>query len=154
MINWLTVFENIALPLREHTRLTEIEIREKVMESAELVELAHALHLLPDSISGGMKKRAGLARTLVTEPKIVLYDEPNAGLDPVMSETINRLIVNIQEKLHVSSVVVTHKRACAFTVADNIAIIEKGRVVVEGTIEEMKQSNHPVAMSFLKMGVD
>lgn len=149
LINWLTVFENVALPLQENTRLTEAEIREKVMHAISVVELEHAVDLLPDRISGGMKKRAALARTLVTDPHIVLYDEPNAGLDPVMSETINRLILNVQEQLNVTSVVVTHKRACALTCGDVIALIDKGRIVAQGTPAEMRGSEHPMVRKFL-----
>ncbi len=149
LINWLTVFENVALPLREHTKLTEREIRDKVMEAISLVELEHAIDQLPGRISGGMKKRAGLARTLVTDPRIVLYDEPNAGLDPVMSEVINRLIVSVQEKLGVTSVVVTHKRACAFTCGDVIALIDQGRVIEMGTQDKMMRSTNPLVRSFL-----
>ncbi|RLB46952.1 MAG: ABC transporter ATP-binding protein [Deltaproteobacteria bacterium] len=154
LINWLTVFENVALPLREHTKLRESEIRDRVHEVVSVVEMEHALDQFPDSISGGMKKRAGLARALVTKPKIVLYDEPNAGLDPVMSETINRLIVDVQNKLGVTSVVVTHRRACAFTVADRIAVIERGRIVDQGTQAEMRRSEHPLTKKFLSPDVD
>lgn len=149
LINWLSVFDNVALPLRENSDLTEPEIRERVMESISLVELEHAVDLLPGRISGGMKKRAGLARTLVTHPRIVLYDEPNAGLDPVMSDTINRLISNVQDKLGVTSVVVTHKRACAFTCGDVIALIDQGQVVEQGTPDQMRASNHPLVRKFL-----
>ncbi len=154
LINWLTVFENVALPLREHSKLSEADIRDRVLEVVSLVEMEHALDQYPDSISGGMKKRAGLARALVTGPKIVLYDEPNAGLDPVMSETINRLIVDVQKKLGVTSVVVTHRRACAFTVGDRIAVIERGRIVDQGTQMEMRNSSHPLTMKFLSPHVD
>ena len=154
LINWLTVFENVALPLREHSKMPEADIRDRVLEVVSLVEMEHALDQYPDSISGGMKKRAGLARALVTKPKIVLYDEPNAGLDPVMSETINRLIVDVQKKLSVTSVVVTHRRACAFTVADRIAVIERGRIVDQGTQMEMRRSEHPLTKKFLSPDAD
>ncbi|MEZ5990078.1 MAG: ATP-binding cassette domain-containing protein [Planctomycetota bacterium] len=154
LINWLSVFENVALPLREHWKLSEYEVRQKVLEVLALVEMEHAKDQLPDSISGGMKKRAGLARALVTDPKIILYDEPNAGLDPVMSETINRLIVEVQDKLSVTSVVVTHRRSCAFTVGNRIAVIEKGRVVDEGSLDEMRRSEHPLTHKFLAGHVD
>jgi len=154
LINWLTVFENVALPLREHSKMPEADIRDRVLEVVSLVEMEHALDQYPDSISGGMKKRAGLARALVTKPKIVLYDEPNAGLDPVMSETINRLIVDVQKKLGVTSVVVTHRRACAFMVADRIAVIERGRIVDQGTQMEMRRSEHPLTKKFLSPDAD
>ncbi len=149
LINWMSVYDNVALPLRENTRLTETEIRERVMECIRLVELERAADQFPDQISGGMKKRAGLARTLVGEPEIVLYDEPNAGLDPIMSETINRLILDVQERFKVTSVVVTHKRACAYTVGDIIAIFDSGRIVAEGSPDEMRSSDHPLVRRFL-----
>jgi phospholipid/cholesterol/gamma-HCH transport system ATP-binding protein len=153
LVSWLTVFENVALPLREHGHLTEGEIRERVLERIHLVELEHAADQLPASISGGMKKRAGLARTLVTQPEIVLYDEPNAGLDPIMSETINRLILSVQDRYRVTSVVVTHKIACAYTTGDVLALIDKGKVVAQGTPNEMQRSTHPLVRRFLG-GID
>ncbi|MFQ5503924.1 MAG: ABC transporter ATP-binding protein [Planctomycetota bacterium] len=154
LINWLTVYENVALPLREHYSYTELEIRERVTEALATVEMEHAAELHPDRISGGMKKRAGLARTLVTDPKIILYDEPNAGLDPVMSETVNRIILSVQRKLGVTSVVVTHRRACAFSVADVIALIDAGHVVEQGAPDQMRESKHPLVQQFLGAGVD
>jgi phospholipid/cholesterol/gamma-HCH transport system ATP-binding protein len=154
LINWMSVFDNVALPLKENTKLTKNEIRDKVMDALELVELEHAADQLPGGISGGMKKRAGLARALVTDPRIILYDEPNAGLDPVMSDTVNRIILSVQQKLGVTSVVVTHRRACAMTVGDRIALIEKGQIVVSGTTSEMQQSEHPMARQFLSASVD
>ncbi len=154
LINWMTVFDNIALPLRENSKLTEAEIRDKVMDVIRLVELEHAVDLLPDSISGGMIKRASLARALINDPKIILYDEPNAGLDPIMSETINRLIKDVQDRFGVTSVVVTHKRACAFTVGDIIAIFDQGKILAEGPPGEMRNSELPLVRRFLGGVVD
>lgn len=149
LINWMSIFDNVALPLRENTRMKEAEIRARVMEVCELVDLAHSVEKFPADISGGMKKRAGLARTLVTEPEIVLYDEPNAGLDPVMSDTINELIVKVQDTFQVTSIVVTHKRACAFTTGNTIALIEHGRVLEAGSPQEMRDSETPLVRAFL-----
>ena len=154
LINWMTVFDNVALPLKENTKLTPDEIRERVMGALEMVEMEHAAEQLPGGISGGMKKRAGLARALVTDPRIILYDEPNAGLDPVMSDTVNRIILSVQQKLGVTSVVVTHRRACAMTVGDRIALIERGQVATQGTLSEMRNSEHPMARQFLAASVD
>ena len=153
LINWMTVFDNIALPLRENSKLTEAEIRDKVMDVIRLVELEHAVDLLPDSISG-MIKRAGLARALINDPKIILYDEPNAGLDPIMSDTINRLIKSVQDRFGVTSIVVTHKRACAFTVGDIIAVFDQGKILAEGTPGEMRNSEIPLVRRFLGGVVD
>ncbi|PIE25682.1 MAG: ABC transporter ATP-binding protein [Planctomycetota bacterium] len=154
LINWMTVFDNVALPLKENTKLTPHEIRGRVMDALQMVEMEHAAEQLPGGISGGMKKRAGLARALVTDPRIILYDEPNAGLDPVMSDTVNRIILSVQQKLGVTSVVVTHRRACAMTVGDRIALIERGQVTTQGTISEMRHSEHPMARQFLAASVD
>ncbi len=109
---------------------------------------------MPENLSGGMKKRVGLARALVTDPEIILYDEPNAGLDPVMSETINSLISGLQEKLRVTSVVVTHRLGCAFTVGDRIGLMDQGRIVEEGTPEEIRNSENPLVRRFVQGVID
>ncbi|MCA8971245.1 MAG: ABC transporter ATP-binding protein [Planctomycetes bacterium] len=153
LINWMTIFDNVALPLRENTRMSKSEIEDRTMEVCELVDLAHSIQKFPANISGGMKKRAGLARTLVTEPEVVLYDEPNAGLDPVMSDKINQLILEVQERFQVTSVVVTHKRACAYTTGDMIALIKDGVIVEQGTRDYMRASDHPLVRAFLG-GID
>lgn len=149
LINWMSIYDNVALPLRENTDMRQGEIHDKVMEVCEIVDLAHSVTKFPSDISGGMKKRAGLARTLVTEPEIVLYDEPNAGLDPVMSDKINDLIVKVQHEFNVTSIVVTHKRACAFTCGDIIALISDGRVIEQGPPDIMRQSETPLVRAFL-----
>ncbi len=154
LINWLNVFENVALPLREHRIGTEEEIRERVMEKLRLVEMEHTADVMPENLSGGMKKRVGLARALVMDPQILLYDEPNAGLDPVMSETINHLIVNVQQKLRVTSIVVTHRLGCAFTVGDRIGLLDSGRIIEEGTPDEIRNSVNPLVRRFVQGVID
>jgi len=136
LINWLSVFENVALPLRENGEVAESEIQDRVCELLKLVGMDHAAAQYPASISGGMKLRTGLARALVSEPSYVLYDEPNAGLDPIMADQIHRLIVKVNDELGVTGLVVTHSQACAVTVADRIGLIEDGRIGEEGTLED------------------
>jgi phospholipid/cholesterol/gamma-HCH transport system ATP-binding protein len=154
LINWLSVAENVALPLREHSRLGRREVEERVMEVLRLVGLDHAADLPPPRISGGMKLRAGLARALVTQPEYVLYDEPNAGLDPVISQQIHALIVEVRDRLGVTGLIVTHSRACAVTCGDRIGIIDKGRIAVQGTVAEMTQSGEQLVRDFLGSGSD
>ncbi len=154
LINWLTVADNVALPLREHTRLSKAEVADRVQEVLGMVGLAHAAAQFPPEISGGMKLRAGLARALVTKPEYVLYDEPNAGLDPIISHQIHELIVEVRERLGVTGVIVTHSRACATHCGDRIGILENGRIAVEGTVAEMTASPHPLARAFLGGGAD
>jgi phospholipid/cholesterol/gamma-HCH transport system ATP-binding protein len=154
LINWLTVAENVALPLEEHTRLSRSQVREKVMEVLELVGMDRAAHQYPARISGGMKLRAGLARALITEPGYVLYDEPNAGLDPIMADQIHRLINRVKERVGVTGLVVTHSRACAFTVGDIIGVIDNGAIIQEGNIETMGASDNELVQQFLGGGAD
>jgi phospholipid/cholesterol/gamma-HCH transport system ATP-binding protein len=154
LINWLTVGDNVALPLQEHSRLGKTEIRDRVREVLRMVGLEQAAEQFPPSISGGMKLRAGLARALVTQPEYVLYDEPNAGLDPIISHQIHQLIAEVRDRLGVTGLVVTHSRACATECGDRIGIIDKGRIALEGTVEEMTRSDHPLAKAFLGGGSD
>jgi phospholipid/cholesterol/gamma-HCH transport system ATP-binding protein len=149
LINWLTVFENVALPLRERRRMAESEIQARVRENLVHVEMAHAADLLPDQISGGMRKRVAIARALVTRPRILLYDEPTSGLDPIMAANISQLIVDVQERFKVTSVVVTHNRGSAFLIGDKIALMSDGRMVAQGTPEQMRQSDNPLVRKFL-----
>src|SRR5437868_11858361 len=122
----MTVFENIAFPLREHTEMSEEEIERAVRERLELVNLPSSEHLMPVDLSGGMRKRVGLARSIVLDPKMILYDEPTTGLDPITSQKINELIIDLQSKLNVTSVVVTHDIQSAFSVGDRIAFLNGG----------------------------
>jgi len=136
LINWLSVGENVALPLRENTDLSDEEIRGKVIEKLGLVQLQGTWDLMPPELSGGMRKRVGLARALVTDPEIVLYDEPNTGLDPEISMSINHLIRDLSERLGITAIVVTHLVSCILVVADRVALIDQGRVFAEGSPAE------------------
>jgi phospholipid/cholesterol/gamma-HCH transport system ATP-binding protein len=146
----LTVGENIALPLREHTRLDEEIIRIIVRVKLELVGLTGFEALMPHQISGGMKKRVALARAIALDPKIVFYDEPGAGLDPITSSVIDHLILDLTKKLRMTSVVVTHEMKSAFRIADRILVLHRGQVIAMGTPSEIQQSNHPYVNQFIR----
>jgi len=150
LINWLTVGENVELPLREHTTLGDEEIRRKATAMLEDVEMAHAAHKMPADISGGMKKRAALARVLVTQPEIILWDEPTAGLDPVMAKNIGRLIRKVQKGHGITSIVVTHDLDLAYHVADRIGMHHDGRIIETGTPDEFRNSRNPIVSAFLR----
>jgi len=150
LLNWLRVDENVALPLIEHRRgLRRAEVDSKVKEKLQLVEMESAAAKYPDEISGGMKKRAGLARAIVLEPEMILYDEPTSGLDPVMASTINDLVIQTREALGVAQVVVTHDMESAFRIADRIAMLYEGRIIAGGTPEEFRRSSDPVVQQFI-----
>ena len=145
-----TVFENVAFALFEHTTMTGEEIAARVVEVLGFVDLGpDVLPLLPSSLSGGMKKRVSLARTIALKPDVLLYDEPTTGLDPVTAMTINRLIVDLNSRLATTSVVVTHDIASALFVADRIAFLEKGRFVFVGTPGEARSSDVAALRAFL-----
>ena len=145
----MTVEENVAFPLWEAGERDRGKIREKVREMLDVVELEGHEHKMPESISGGMKKRVGLARAIIQRPSCVLYDEPTAGLDPVVSDSINQLIKRLQERYHVTSVVVTHDMKSAFHIADHIAYLHEGRIYFYGTSEELQASNDKLIQDFL-----
>ena len=145
----LTVFENIAYPLREHLKLTEKEIQDRVADKLHLVGLSGIEKKMPDELSGGMKKRVGLARAIATEPKIILYDEPTTGLDPMTAQRINYLIIELQKKLGITTIVVTHDLHCVKTVSDRIAMLHEGKIVAVGTWEELVTSNIQVVQDFI-----
>jgi phospholipid/cholesterol/gamma-HCH transport system ATP-binding protein len=146
----MTVFENIAFPLREHTDMTEAEIERAVSEKLELVNLPNTAHLMPVDLSGGMRKRVGLARSIVLDPKMILYDEPTTGLDPITAQKINELIIDLQSKLNVTSVVVTHDIQSAFSVGDRIAFLNRGVFEFVGSMEQARNADHPVLREFFK----
>lgn len=145
----MTVFENVAYPLREHTALESSEIERRVEEKLELVSLPGIGHLMPVDLSGGMRKRVGLARAVVLEPEVILYDEPTTGLDPITAQKINELIVDLQAKLNVTSVVVTHDIQSAFYVGDRVAFLNNGLFEWVGTMDEARSAEHPVLREFL-----
>jgi phospholipid/cholesterol/gamma-HCH transport system ATP-binding protein len=146
----MTVFENIAFPLREHTDMSDEEIGRAVREKLELVNLPKTEHLMPVDLSGGMRKRVGLARAIVLDPKMILYDEPTTGLDPITSAKINDLIIDLQSKLNVTSVVVTHDIQSAFSVGDRIAFLNNGVFEWIGPMEAARDTKHGVLRDFLK----
>ena len=146
----LTVFENIAYPLREHLKLTEREIQERVAEKLQVVGLSGIEEKMPAELSGGMKKRVGLARAIATEPEIILYDEPTTGLDPMTAQRINDLIIELQRKLGITTIVVTHDLHCVKTVSDRIAMLHEGKIVTVGTWEELATSNIQVVQDFIE----
>ncbi|TDJ69247.1 MAG: ATP-binding cassette domain-containing protein [Planctomycetota bacterium] len=154
LINWLTVAENLALPLRENTKFSEERIKELVQEKLELVYIPDAGEKLPSEISGGMKKRVGLARALITDPEIILYDEPNAGLDPEISASVNHLIRELSDKLEVTAIVVEHRIGCLKIVADEVAFLHEGQVLVLEPTESFFKPTHPRLARFLGDGQD
>ncbi|MBK7877981.1 MAG: ABC transporter ATP-binding protein [Planctomycetes bacterium] len=149
LINWLSVGENVCLPLRENTNLPDAEIRKRAEEKLALVRVENAWDKMPSQISGGMKKRVGLARALITDPEIILYDEPNAGLDPEISASINELIRELKVRLGVTAIVVEHRVNCIKTVADEVLFLEKGRPLVQLPPKEFFASRHPRLVQFL-----
>ncbi len=149
LINWLSVGDNVALPLMEKTRMKDAEIAKRVAKVLEMVELSGQEDKMPSEVSGGMKKRAGLARAIVLSPQILLYDEPTSGLDPVLSRKIDRLIKHLALTLEITSVVVTHDMVSAFSIADRIAMLSEGKVIEIGTPEEFRNSENPVVREFI-----
>ncbi len=150
LFDFLTVGENVAFGLRQHTDKSNEEIQGIVTQMLDLVGLPGTQDLHPAELSGGMKKRVGLARAIAVNPEIVLYDEPTAGLDPIMSRNISRLIKKTQEQLHVTSVLVTHDMQSAFYAADRVAMLYEGHIVAIGTAEEMKNSTNPIVKAFIE----
>lgn len=149
LVNWMTVRENVALPLVEGRALARDEIDRRVDDVLASVGLSEAADLLPGAISGGMRKRAALCRVLVLEPKAILYDEPTAGLDPIMSRTVARLILDVQETHGCAAMVVTHDLALAFRVGQRIGLHDGGKLVEILTPDEFRRSDHPVIRDFL-----
>jgi len=150
LINWLTVAENIALPMREHTDMDDDAIGDKVQGLLDLVHLSNDGAKYPDEISGGMKKRVGIARAVVHRPRMLLYDEPTSGLDPITTRTINDLIVKLQTELDVSSIVVTHDIRSAFRISNRVALLFEGVLVFVGSPEEMVASEDEYVREFLR----
>ena len=145
----MTVENNIAFPLREAGERDPKVLHSKVSEMLEVMEMEGEENKMPESLSGGMKKRVGLARAIIRRPSCVLYDEPTAGLDPVVADSINRLIRRLQQRFGMTSVVVTHDMKSAFDVADRIAYLHEGRVYFHGTATELQQSTDPLIQDFL-----
>ena len=146
----MTVAENVALGLRRRRTLGEGDVAQRVAESLALVDLAGTQRLMPAELSGGMRKRVGLARAIALRPKYLLYDEPTTGLDPVTAAVIDQLIVRTREALGVTSIVITHDMRSAYTVGDRIAMLYRGRIRQVGTVEEMRATTDPVVRQFIE----
>lgn len=145
----MTVGDNVAFALTEHSNKSKQEIGEIVSRNLAFVDLAGSEHLMPSELSGGMKKRAALARAMAYQPEILLYDEPTTGLDPITATTINALIRKTQKEYGVTSIVVTHELDSGFSVADRIAVMDKGQILEIGTIDEIKKSNNEFVQTFI-----
>ena len=150
----LTVGENVAFPLREHTRMKEEEIRQTVADRLHSVGLTGVEGKMPAELSGGMRKRVGLARAIAMQPKIVLFDEPTTGLDPVMAEAINRLIVETQKNFKLPCVVISHDIQSIFEIGDRIAMLYEGKIIEYGTPDELRTSRNPVIVQFLSGSIE
>ncbi|MFH0924463.1 MAG: ABC transporter ATP-binding protein [bacterium] len=145
----MNVGENVGFALKEHTKLSKEEIRAKVKENLRMVGLRDIEELAPSELSGGMKKRVGLARAIAIEPQIILYDEPTTGLDPIMADVINNLILEMKEKLKVTSLTITHDMVSAYKIADRIAMLYKGKIVEVGTPDAIKNTSNPIVRQFI-----
>ncbi|HEX9780413.1 MAG TPA: ABC transporter ATP-binding protein [bacterium] len=146
----MSVEENVGFPLREHTTMATAAVRERVEECLRLVGLEGVGELMPSELSGGMRKRVGLARALAVSPQIILYDEPTTGIDPIMADIINDLIIALRDRLKVTSVVVTHDMRSASKVADRIAMLYNGTIIEVGTPQEIEGSSNPVVQQFIQ----
>ena len=145
----MTVFENVAFPLEEKTKLSSSEIRTRVHEALEHVGLTHVDTKYPDQLSGGMKKRVALARALLLDPKIILFDEPTTGLDPIICRAIHQLIKDTHARFGVTAVVVSHEIPEVFDFSHQVAMLYQGRIVEMGTPEQIQRSDHPVVRQFI-----
>jgi phospholipid/cholesterol/gamma-HCH transport system ATP-binding protein len=146
----LTAEENVAFPLRRHTEMTDGERRDRVSELLSRVGMDEAREKMPADLSGGMKKRVGLARALALDPEIMLLDEPTAGLDPIAASEINELIRELQRERNISSIVVTHDMRSVEKVADRVAMLNEGNILIEGTLDDLKQSDDAFVSQFIQ----
>lgn len=146
----MTVFENIAFPLRRHTKMTETEIKGRVKECLDDVHLSGVDDKRPSELSGGMRRRVGFARAISLKPQILLFDEPTTGLDPVISDVIADLILEMDRKLLTTTVTITHDMKVAFKIADRVAMLFKGRIVEDGTPEQFQKSQNPIVQQFIE----
>ncbi len=144
----MSVRENLEFPLVRNYKFSREEVEEKVISTLKMVGLENAVDKMPSELSGGMRKRIGLARSIITEPKIMFYDEPTTGLDPITSKEISVLILELQKKLNMTSIVVTHDLLCAEIVADRAIVLHKGDIIKEGTMEELISSDNKLLKNF------
>lgn len=146
----MTVDENVGLGLREHTKLLEDEVKQRVQEKLKMVGLSQVEEKKPAELSGGMKKRVGLARAIAMDPEYVLYDEPTTGLDPIMADVINDLIISLRNTLSITSIAVTHDIVSAYKIADRVAMLYEGKIIFVGTPQEVKNTNDPTVKQFIE----
>ncbi|GAC1417076.1 MAG: ABC transporter ATP-binding protein [Candidatus Velthaea sp.] len=146
----LTIGENVALPLREHTKMPDAEIRKLVSHTLESVGLGHVEERFPSELSGGMVKRAGFARAVITNPEAVLYDEPTTGLDPIITHLLTDTIKKLRERLNGTAVVVSHDLESIYMMADYVAMLFEGAIIAYGTVDELKRSINPIVQQFLQ----
>ncbi|TVQ55677.1 MAG: ABC transporter ATP-binding protein [Phycisphaerales bacterium] len=146
----MNVERNVSFPLIEHTRMSRSEVRHRVEEVLEQVGLPKVMQKMPSELSGGQRKRVALARAIVLRPKVILYDEPTTGLDPIRADSINDLIIKLQTELNVTSIVVTHDLTSAFKVADRMVMLHEGRIVTQGPPDMLRQSDDPYVQQFLE----
>jgi len=148
----MTVGENLAFPLKEQLRVKDrAEIKRRVAQMLEWIELPGIEAKRPDELSGGMRKRVGFARALISQPQVLFFDEPTTGLDPVLSETINDLVVRVNRELQITCVMITHDIPAAFRIADKIAFLDRGSIVADGSPDEIAASEHPMVKDFLRI---
>jgi len=145
----MTVYENVAFPLREHTRLKEPEIKERVADVLERLGLPGTEDKMPSDLSGGMKKRVGVARAIMLQPKIMLFDEPESGLDPVTTASIGELIMEMRDTFHITCLVISHNLENTMHIADKVSMLYKGHIIAEGAPAELKAIDDPVLQQFL-----
>jgi len=150
LLNSLTIADNVALPLREHTKLEEPTIQIMVRMKLNLVGLSKFEHFYPSQLSGGMKKRAGIARAIALDPELLFFDEPSAGLDPVTAAGLDELIIKLRDVFRMTIVVVTHELPSVFMISDYVIMLDLGEVVFAGTLDELKMSEHPRVRMFLE----
>ncbi len=146
----MTVFDNVAFPLREHTDLSRKEVRDRVMDRLAALRIAEAVHKMPAELSGGMQKRVAVARAMILESEILIYDEPTTGLDPITTEMVDDLITEAEEMFGVTSIVISHDMASVVRIADYLSFLHEGQIGASGTREELLHSDHPATAEFVR----
>lgn len=146
----MTVFDNVAFPLREHTDLSRKEVRDRVMDRLAALGVADAAHKLPAQLSGGMQKRVAVARAMILESEILIYDEPTTGLDPITTEMVDDLIVEAEEMFGVTSIVISHDMASVVRIANHLSFLHQGQIAASGTPDELLRSEHPATAEFIR----